>query len=203
MICRALIWNLLRPRLENASHSGRNKYRSGPSRAPQWFLSNVRPPDYSLSRLRQLCPALGKYTAPPKWTGKKEGGKKEQLKAPCSVLMCGTKQMEMTAVHNHLRFRHGGSCWEQIKLLKETVKDFRSLAETRLSRTYRKVHFETIVTEIRGWRFCSLSQWELHWNYITELGCNHVCHALPNTPARSLSDLSVWKTLIHISAFSW
>lgn len=41
---------------------------------------------------------------------KREEEKKEQLKAPRSFLMCGTKRMELTAVHNHLRFRHGGSC---------------------------------------------------------------------------------------------
>lgn len=89
---------------------------------------------------------------------KKGGGKKKAAEGSCSFLMCRTKRMELTAVHNHLHFRHGGSCWEQIKPLKKTVKDFRSLAETRLSCTYRKVNFETIVTEIRAWRFCALSK---------------------------------------------
>lgn len=56
--------------------------------------------------------------------GKKEKKKKEkeQLKAPRLFLKSGTKRMELTAVHNHLRFRHGGSCWEQIKPLKNQLR---------------------------------------------------------------------------------
>lgn len=58
------------------------------------------------------------------WGGKgeEEDEKKEQLKAPHLFLKSGTKRMELTAVHNHLRFRHGGSCWEQIKPLKNQLR---------------------------------------------------------------------------------
>lgn len=41
---------------------------------------------------------------------------------PRSFLKSGAKQMEVTAVHNHLRFRHGGSCWEQIKPLQTQLR---------------------------------------------------------------------------------
>lgn len=54
------------------------------------------------------------------WKNSVGGGGSWRL--PRSFLKSGAKQMEVTAMHNHLRFRHGGSCWEQIKPLQTQLR---------------------------------------------------------------------------------
>lgn len=49
-------------------------------------------------------------------------GRGGRWRLPRSFLKSGAKQMEVTAMHNHLRFRHGGSCWEQIKPLQTQLR---------------------------------------------------------------------------------